>query len=91
MAPSNMDKPVRKRMPPKERIAQILDAARRLVLTNGLASLTMEKVGIESGASKALVYSYFPNITNLLQEGARTHPGQLQTFDRGYNLATHTH
>jgi AcrR family transcriptional regulator len=57
----------RRRLRPDERKKEILDAAYQLVLANGIATLTMYKVAKEAGASKALLYSYYPNLTGLLQ------------------------
>jgi AcrR family transcriptional regulator len=52
--------PKRKRLPPAERRAQILDAAARLVVQQGFLPLSTELLARAAGASKALVYAYFP-------------------------------
>jgi len=56
----------RTRLSPEARRAQILDAAAALVLTDGLASLTMARIAKAAGTSKGLIYTYFPNMTELL-------------------------
>ena len=45
----------------------ILDCAAKLVADEGVSAVTMERLGIEAGISKALVYNYFPSVTELLQ------------------------
>ncbi len=59
--------PKRRRLSPNERKREILDAAYRLVLLEGVSTLTMEKIACEAESSKALLYNYFPNISDLLQ------------------------
>ncbi|MEM9623173.1 MAG: helix-turn-helix domain-containing protein [Pseudomonadota bacterium] len=59
--------PTRRRLPPAQRIEQILDAAMALVLRQGIAQVNMNAVAAEAGVSKGLVYAYFGNITELLQ------------------------
>ena len=69
----------RRRLLPDERKKEILDAAYQLVLANGIATLTMHKVAEEAGASKALLYSYFPNLTGLLQALYKRELNNLQS------------
>ena len=69
----------RRRLLPDERKKEILDAAYQLVLANGIATLTMYKVAEEAGASKALLYSYFPNLTGLLQALYKRELNNLQS------------
>lgn len=57
----------RTRLDPKARQAQILDHAARLVASEGVGGVTMERVARESGVSKGLVYAYFSSQTNLLK------------------------
>ena len=45
----------------------ILDRTAEVVARDGIATLTMEIVGNESGVSKSLIYNYFPNMTELLR------------------------
>ncbi len=56
----------RTRLSPEQRQAQILEATAALVLHDGLASLTMADIAQAAGVSKALIYAYFPNMTELL-------------------------
>lgn len=56
----------RTRKTPEVRRTEILDAAARLVLVEGLSAVSMERLGRETGISKALVYNYFPSRDDLL-------------------------
>jgi TetR/AcrR family transcriptional regulator, fatty acid biosynthesis regulator len=56
----------RRRLDPDVRRNLILDAAARIVLSDGLTAISMERIAREAGVSKALVYSYFGNQTALL-------------------------
>lgn len=60
-------KPARSRMNPQERKDLILDQTAALVTREGVSAVSMERVGREAGVSKALVYAYFTNRTELLQ------------------------
>ena len=51
----------RSRMTPADRTTEILNAAVRLVLSDGTSRMTMDAVAQEAGVSKALVYTYFPS------------------------------
>lgn len=44
---------------------QILDAARRALLAQGYLPLALERLAADVGVSKALIYSYFPDQTEL--------------------------
>ncbi len=57
----------RQRLAPEARAGQILDFAARLIIEEGLTELSMERLGREAGISKALIYNYFPNRTDLLR------------------------
>jgi AcrR family transcriptional regulator len=59
--------PRRQRLTPEVRADQILDAAARLIIEEGLTELSMERLGRAAGVSKALIYNYFPNRTDLLR------------------------
>lgn len=59
--------PRRQRLAPEIRAGQILDCAARLILENGFTEISMERVGRDAGVSKALIYNYFPNLTDLLR------------------------
>lgn len=56
----------RRRLDPAVRRDLILDETARIVLADGLTSLSMEVVARAAGVSKALVYSYFPSKAALL-------------------------
>jgi TetR/AcrR family transcriptional regulator, fatty acid biosynthesis regulator len=45
----------------------ILDHTAAIVAREGVAQLSMESIGREAGISKSLVYTYFPNLTDLLR------------------------
>lgn len=67
--PTQPTKPVqrRRRLAPQERAGQILDVAAKLILAEGFNEVSMERLGREAGVSKALVYNYFPNQSDLLK------------------------
>lgn len=58
----------RQRLAPEKRRALILDHAAEMVTREGVALLTMERIGQQAGISKSLVYNYFSNLTELLRE-----------------------
>lgn len=55
-----------KRMSTDDRRDHLLDVAARVIVTEGVAATSMEKVAIEAGVSKPLVYKYFDNRKDLL-------------------------
>jgi TetR/AcrR family transcriptional regulator, fatty acid biosynthesis regulator len=59
--------PRRQRLSPEVRSGLILDCAAKLVLEDGFTEISMERVGRDAGVSKALIYNYFPNLTDLLR------------------------
>ncbi len=61
-------KPITRRINPTVRKHMILDKAAVLIAAEGVSAATMERIGREAGVSKPLVYAYFQNVTNLLQE-----------------------
>ncbi len=65
----------RRRLTPDQRIDEILDAAGRLILSDGMTHLSMEKIALEAGASKGLLYSYFADLSDLL---CRTYERELK-------------
>jgi AcrR family transcriptional regulator len=79
----------RRRLTPDERKKEILDAAYQLVLVNGISTLTMDKVAKEACASKALLYSYFPNLTGLLQVLYKRELNKLQSQQLGALTTPH--
>jgi AcrR family transcriptional regulator len=72
-----MTKP-RRRLPPEERRELILDETARLVTSGGVSAVSMERLGRDAGISKALVYNYFPNRTDLLSELLKREVKQFQ-------------
>jgi len=58
----------RRRYSPEVRRTMILDETAKIVASEGIAQLSMERVGKEVGVSKALIYNYFENTTELLGE-----------------------
>ena len=58
----------RQRLSPEKRRAQILDFTAEIVSREGVALLSMERIGQQAGVSKSLVYNYFSNLTDLLRE-----------------------
>ncbi len=46
----------------------ILDEAASLVARDGIAGLSMDQISRNAGISKSLIYNYFDNLTQLLQE-----------------------
>ncbi len=60
--------PRRQRFSPEKRRALILDFTADIVAREGVAHLSMERIGQEAGVSKSLVYNYFENLTELLRE-----------------------
>lgn len=67
----------RSRLDPAVRKSLILDATAKLVAQEGVAAVSMDRVGREAGVSKALVYVYFPNRLILLQELLRREQQRL--------------
>ena len=57
----------RQRLAPEKRRSLILDYAADMLTREGVALLTMERIGQEAGISKSLVYNYIPNLTELLR------------------------
>ncbi len=59
--------PKRQRLAPEVRAGLILDSASRLILADGFTEVSMERIGRDAGVSKALIYNYFPNLSDLLR------------------------
>ena len=57
----------RQRLAPEVRAGLILDCASKLILDDGFTEISMERIGRDAGVSKALIYNYFPNLTDLLR------------------------
>lgn len=58
----------RTRLDPAARRGLILDHTAEIIAAEGVAALSMERIGREAGISKSLVYNYFPNLQMLLSE-----------------------
>lgn len=58
----------RTRLDPAQRRGLILDHTAEIIAAEGVAALSMERIGREAGVSKSLVYNYFPNLQTLLSE-----------------------
>nr|WP_070959218.1 TetR/AcrR family transcriptional regulator [Hyphomonas sp. Mor2] len=58
----------RQRFSPEKRRSLILDYTAEIVVREGVAQLSMERIGKEAGVSKSLVYNYFESLTELLRE-----------------------
>ena len=57
----------RTRLSPENRKKQILEAARNLIIVNGIQSFTMDSLAAAAGITTPLVYNYFANRPELLQ------------------------
>lgn len=55
-----------KRLTPELRRAQMLDAAAKMIVEQGYLPLPIEQLARQAGASKALIYTYFPTQHDLL-------------------------
>jgi len=51
----------------REKLRSILDAARRIVLADGLAQAKMSDIATEAKVSTATVYAYFPSKDDLFR------------------------
>lgn len=60
-------KPPRRRLPESERRAQILEAALRVAMRDGLAAVTARSVAKEAGLSQGLVFFHFASADGLLE------------------------
>ena len=58
----------RQRFSPEKRRELILDFTADIIAREGVAALSMDRIGKEAGVSKSLVYNYFPSLTELLRE-----------------------
>ena len=63
-----MNAKVRTRLSPEARKVQLLDNAKTIILEEGLQAFTMDALARAAGVTTPLVYNYFPNRQNLLQE-----------------------
>ena len=63
-----MNVKVRTRLSPAARKIQLLDSAKDIIVEHGLQAFTMDALARAAGVTTPLVYNYFPNRQNLLQE-----------------------
>ena len=57
----------RTRLSPANRIDQLLDVAKQMIVSDGLQSFTIESLARHAAVSSPLVYNYFPSRQALLQ------------------------
>lgn len=76
--PSPLPVRTRTRLAPEERRAQLLECAARLVTSEGLEVVSMERVAQEAGVSKGLVYAYFDSRKTLLAQLLETDLNRIQ-------------
>lgn len=71
----------RTRLTPEARRTRILDQAAAIILAEGLAAATMERLARDGGISKGLVYNYFPTRDAVFAALLRREQAELR--DRG--------
>ena len=64
--PSAMATPIRRRMRSDDRGQQLLDVAATIIVADGAAAVSMERLAIEAEVSKALPYKHFENAEAVL-------------------------
>jgi AcrR family transcriptional regulator len=64
--PRRSGAPYAKRLPSSRRRVQLLDAARDVIRTDGLAMVTMGRVADRAGVSKPVLYTHFANRSAIL-------------------------
>jgi len=57
----------RTRLSPKARKAMILDHAAKLIANEGVSAVSIERVSLEAGISKALAYNHYSSVESLLK------------------------
>ncbi len=72
----------RTRLSPEARRDQLLDAASRLVVAEGLGAVSMKRVAREVGVSEALAFGYFNSRAALLAELARRELAQMRAYQQ---------
>jgi AcrR family transcriptional regulator len=68
----------RTRLAPDQRRTQILECTARLIASEGLDVVSMERVAQEAGVSRGLVYAYFVNRRALLAQLLEADLGRIQ-------------
>ncbi len=58
----------RRRLQPEVRKELVLDAAARILATEGIRAITMDRVGSEAGVSRSLLYLRFTSVEHILLE-----------------------
>ena len=58
----------RRRYSPEVRRSMILDEAAEIISREGVANLSLERIGQSAGVSKSLVYNYFDSLLALMKE-----------------------
>lgn len=72
----------RTRMAPEARREQMLDAASRLVIAEGIGAVSMKRLAREIGVSEALAFTYFNSRAAMLAELARRELAEMDKFRR---------
>lgn len=57
----------RRRLSPNQRIDELLDTAESIIKSEGVGAASMQRIALDSGVSKGLIYAYFNNQDELLQ------------------------
>ncbi|MET9490525.1 TetR family transcriptional regulator [Nocardia sp. NPDC006630] len=81
-SPPEPSEPRRRRLPPAQRRAEIVDTAGRLIASTGVRNLTLRSVADELGVATGLISHYFASIDDLVTEGfAHAGRGSLDAWD----------
>lgn len=68
----------RTRLDPESRRAQIVEHTAQLISAEGLSAVSMGRIAIETGVSKALVYTYFSSPVDVLQSVVKRDMERIQ-------------
>lgn len=99
---SQASKKQRLRLAPEVRRESILKHTAEIISSEGMAAVSMERIGRQAGVSKSLIYAYFPNLTELLRELLHQElkhlrqrqmeaSEQAQTFEQLVRTVTHAY
>jgi AcrR family transcriptional regulator len=72
----------RTRLAPEARREQLLDAAARLAVAEGIGAVSMKRIAREVGVSEALAFGYFRSRAELLAAVARRELAAMATYQR---------